>query len=246
MAGSLLQRNSVGRVERGETHQVRCLRERLNRIKRSRNPPQRSWLARSVVVYLLLVASPGLAENASLADGPITCTSPVAPTDSAKSLIQRYGQEAVIRDDLYTGIEDITYKGLVLLAQAADWRIEVAFTDETMGRVARLTLRDTKSSHWNVAGIAVGSGLAEVQKINGKPFLINGFEADAGGFVSNWRGGALGRPLPGGCRVVVRFGKHADAPAKLSGGDVKISSDNAELTKWAPVVEQIEVSFPDK
>jgi hypothetical protein len=99
--------------------------------------------------------------------------------------MQRYGEGAVIQDDLYTGVEDITYKGLVLLPHAADWRIEVAFTDESMGRVARVTLRDTKSSHWNVAGIAIGSALAEVQRINGKPFLINGFNSDAGGFVTN-------------------------------------------------------------
>jgi hypothetical protein len=160
--------------------------------------------------------------------------------------MRRYGQEAVIKDDLYTGVEDITYKGLVLLPHAVDWRIEVAFADETMRRVARVTLRDTKSSHWNVAGIAIGSRLIDVQKINGKPFLVNGFNSDAGGFVTNWKGGALGRPLPGGCRVAVRFGRDGDAPASLSGGDVKVSSDNATLVKWGPVVEQIEVNWPDK
>jgi hypothetical protein len=46
--------------------------------------------------------------------------------------------------------------------------------------------------------------------------------------------------------VVVRFGKDGDAPASMSGGEVKISSDNAKLVKWGPVVEQIEVSWPDK
>ena len=40
--------------------------------------------------------------------------------------MQRYGQEAVIEDNLSTGVEDITYRGLVLLPRSADWRIEVA------------------------------------------------------------------------------------------------------------------------
>ena len=201
---------------------------------------------RRAVVVLLLLGSPALAQNAPFAEGPITCSSPVAPTDSAKALMQRHGQEAVIKDDLSTGVEDITYKGLILLPHAADWRIEVAFTDETMSRVARLTLRTAKASHWNVAGVTIGSSLAEVQKINGKPFLINGFDSDAGGFVTNWRGGTLGRPLPGGCRVIVRFGKNVEAPAGLSGGDVKISSNDVKLAKWGPVVQQIELGFPEK
>jgi hypothetical protein len=154
--------------------------------------------------------------------------------------MQRYGQEAVIQDDLYTGVEDITYKGLVLLPQATDWRIEVSFTDETMARVAGLTLTAAKASHWNVAGVTLGSSLAEVQKINGKPFLINEFGTDFGGFVASWKGGTLGRPLPGGCRIRVRFGKDDD----LSPSGDRISSDNAELVKWGPVVTQIELNFP--
>jgi len=100
--------------------------------------------------------------------------------------MQRYGQEAVIQDDLSTGVEDITYKGVVLLPQAADWRIEVSFTDETMNRVAGLILYNkAKTSHWNVAGVSLGSSLTEVQKINGKPFLVNGFDSDFAGFVRN-------------------------------------------------------------
>lgn len=110
-----------------------------------------------------------------------------------------------------------------------------------MGRVAGLTLIAAKASHWNVAGVTLGSSLAEVQKINGKPFLINEFGTDAGGFVANWKGGTLSRPL-GGCRFGVRFGRDDDHSPS---GD-RISSDNAELVKWGPVVTQIELIFPGK
>jgi hypothetical protein len=196
---------------------------------------------------LLLIASPALAQNAPLSEGPITCSSPVSPNDSAKSLIRRYGEEAVIQDNLYSGVEDITYSGVVLLPRAPDWRIEVSFTDETMDRVAGLTLPNTaKTSHWSVAGVTIGSSLAEVQKVNGKPFVLNEFETDAGGFVRNWNGGTLSRPLPGGCRVTVRFGKDGSAPYDLAGDASKISSDNKKLVMWAPVVIQIGVNFPEK
>jgi hypothetical protein len=202
---------------------------------------------RKAVVAIALLVSPVWAQNALLPDGTITCASPVAPSDSAKSLMQRYGQEAVIQDDLSTGVEDITYKGVVLLPQAADWRIEVSFTDETMGRVAGLILRSsTKTSHWNVAGVTLGSSLPEVQKINGKPFLLSGFEWDYSGFVTNWNGGKFGRPLPGGCKLILRFDKDAGVPDGMSGEGTKVSSDNAKLVKWGPVVTQIEVNFPNK
>jgi hypothetical protein len=141
---------------------------------------------RKAVVAFALLVSPAWGQNAPSSDGAITCSSPVAPEDSARSLMQRYGQEAVIQDDLSTGVEDITYKGVVLLPQAADWRIEVSFTDETMNRVAGLILYNkAKTSHWNVAGVSLGSSLTEVQKINGKPFLVNGFDSDFAGFVRN-------------------------------------------------------------
>jgi len=198
---------------------------------------------RKAVVAFALLVSPAWAQNAPRPDGKITCASPVAPSDSAKSLMQRYGQEAVIQDDLSTGVEDITYRGIVLLPQAADWRIEVSFTDETMNRVAGLILYNkAKTSHWKVAGVTIGASLAAVQKINGKPFLVNGFDSDFAGFVTNWKGGVLGRPLPGGCTVTVRFGEEDDQ----SPSGQRISSDNAELVKWGPVVEQIEVNFPRK
>src|ERR1700744_3035852 len=201
---------------------------------------------RYAVLVFLALASPAFAQDAPSREGAITCSSPVSPNDSAKSLLMRYGEEAVAQDNLYTGVEDITSKGVVLLPRAPEWRIEVSFTDETMNRVAGLTLHDTaKTSHWNVAGLTIGSSLAEVQKINGKPFLVNGFDSDAGGFVRNWNGGALSRPLPGGVRVTVRLGRNGSAPDDLAGEGVKISADDCRLVKWAPVVTQIGIGFPE-
>ena len=109
--------------------------------------------------------------------------------------------------------------------------------------MSRLTLIDAKTSHWNVAGVTLGSTLAEVQKINGRPFLIREFFTDGGGFVVDWKGGALDRPLPGGCRIAVRFGKGSEMGAPA--GD-RISSGDAKAREWAPVVEQVVVHFPER
>ena len=185
------------------------------------------------------------AQTAPPQEGAITCVTPVAPDDTERSLKQRYGKDAVVQQ--LPGAEGETYKGVVLFPKARDRRIEIAFTDDKAGRASGLTLRDAgKTSLWTIAGITIGSSLADVQKANGKPFLISGFEWDYGGFVTDWKGGTLGRPMQGGCRVTIRFGGKTGAPRSLSGDGVKAASDNAALVKWAPVVTEIGVNFPDK
>jgi hypothetical protein len=165
----------------------------------------------------------------------------VASSDSAKSLKQRFGQEAVLQD--LSGAEGDTSGGLVLFPRAKERRIEVWFTHDTLKRVASLSLRDPAKSNWNVAGVTIGSTLAEVQKINGKPSLVNGFQWDYGGFVANWSGGTLARALPGGCRLVLRFDKDPGQPEGMSGEGTKVSSDSPTLVKWGPVVTEIGVNF---
>ena len=197
------------------------------------------------ITALVLLASPASAQPAPPQDGAITCASPVAADDTERSLKQRYGKDAVVQQ--LPGAEGETYKGVVLFPKARDRRIEVAFTDDKAGRVSGLSLRDAgKTSLWNVAGVTIGSSLAEVQKANGKPFLVSGFEWDYGGFVTDWKGGTLSRPLQGGCRITIRFSGKAGAPRSLSGDGVKVASDNAALVKFAPVVTEIGVNFPDK
>src|SRR4051794_33817850 len=67
---------------------------------------------RNAIVFCMLLAA---SASAQPVDGSITCTSPVSVQDSAKSLMQRYGDEAAIGDKLSTGVEDITYQGVVLM-----------------------------------------------------------------------------------------------------------------------------------
>jgi len=197
------------------------------------------------IAAALLVASPALAQSTPPTEGPISCTLPVAATDSLESLKQRYGNDAVVQD--LPGAEGEMYKGLVLFPRATDRRIEVVFIEDKMNAVSALTLREkAKTSRWSVAGISIGSSLADVQKANGKPFVVSGFGWDYGGFVTDFKNGTLGRILPGGCSIMLRFGKDGNTPRALSGDGVKVSSDNPALLKFAPVVTEISVNFAAK
>ena len=74
---------------------------------------------------------------------------------------------------------------------------------------------------------------------------VAGFEWDYGGFVPDWKGDALGRPMRAA---------HPDDPLR-PGSPLrrnrcwatasKVASDNATLVKWAPVVTEIGVTFAD-
>ena len=199
----------------------------------------------AALTALVLLASPALAQTSPPQEGAITCASPVSSDDTERSLKQRYGNDAEMQD--LSGAEGETYKGLVLFPKAMDRRIEISFSEDNAKRASGVTLRDTaRASRWKVSGITIGSSLADVQKANGKPFMVAGFEWDYGGFVTDWKGGALGRPMQGGCTVTIRFDRKSGAPKSLLGDGVKVASDNATLTKWAPVVVEIGVNFPGK
>jgi hypothetical protein len=98
-------------------------------------------------------------------------------------------------------------------------------------------------------GIHIGSALAEVEKLNGKPFKLSGFDWDYGGHVRDWQGGALAKLQPGGCIVAVEFVHPEDAPeenlAKVT-GDMDVLSDSADLRAVEPYVGLLLISYPPR
>jgi hypothetical protein len=199
------------------------------------------WLG-GAAVSINALASPAAAQVAAPQEGAVTCSSPVAPRESADSLKQRYGKNAVVQQ--LPGAEGETHRGVVLFPRVKDRRIDVSFSGDAMKSATGLVVRDSaKTSVWNIAGVSIGSSLADVQKVNGRAFLVAGFDWDYGGYVTDWKGGALGKLQPGGCRVSVRFGKDTGSPESLMGDSVKAPSDDVALRKWGPVVVEFGVSL---
>ena len=58
----------------------------------------------------------------------------------------------------------------------------------------------------------LGLTLAELEKLNHKPFKIKGFDKDNIATISDWDGGALAT-LPGGCKSGVNLRADPKAPA---------------------------------
>lgn len=81
------------------------------------------------------------------------------------------------------------------------------------------------------SGIRVGSTLLEVEKINGKPFMMSGFDWDYGGYAVDFQGGKLKN-------LGLRF-TYGTRQIDLSlVGDKSISSGDSKLRALNPTVEK--------
>lgn len=106
-------------------------------------------------------------------------------------LIQRYGADNVRRETVALG-EGESEPGTTLSdpTRFAAWRYCGGDTIECR-RPDRVEIRG-RASRWVVApGVSLGTTLAELERMNGRPFLLCGFGWDYSGTVNSWDGGRL-------------------------------------------------------
>ena len=146
-------------------------------------------------------------------------------------------------------MQDKKTKASILYPADPKARLEFIWQDErARRRPALITAKD--QSAWAAAnGIRIGTALADIEKMNGKPFKLSGFDWDYGGRVIDWRGGALAKPQPGGCTLGIEFVHPEDAPeeslTKVS-GDREILSDDANMRAVEPYVAVMTFSYPKR
>ncbi|MCO6186915.1 hypothetical protein [Rhizobium sp. L1K21] len=186
-------------------------------------------------LYLLPFAAGIVLPSFSLA-AELTCSDPIQKGDSAESLTQRFGEDAVIVD--LPGAEGETQQGVQLFPNDPDKRLNVYFFDEAMQELATVQPDDGVTG-WSVDGLSIGDDFQTLLEANGGPFEISGFDWDYGGYVTDFLDGKLST-LDGGCGLSVRFSPDPDTevPMELSGDQV-ISSSNETLVTLNPKVGSI-------
>lgn len=156
------------------------------------------------------------------------CSGPWAPNTTEVNLIADFGAQSITRADVQ-GPGGAMGPGSVLLANDSRLRVGVAWAD-AIGMTTPTRLSFSEETAWTVAGLGIGSSLADVERANGRAFRITGFGGDNGGVVMDWQRGRLAS-IPGPCRVGMQFALSALAPAaaqaKVSGPRVFLSSDPA-------------------
>lgn len=193
---------------------------------------------------LALSSSSAPAERAA-ASRMIKCEGPFGRNAGHADLVKAFGSSNVVYRDV-DGAEGEKIKASVLYPNDAKAKLEIIWGDEKVRRQPTIRARD-QSTWASSNGIRTGMALADIEKMNGKPFTLSGFDWDYGGRVKDWHGGALAKPLPGGCIVSVEFVHPEDAPeanlTKVS-GDSDFRSDDADMRAVEPYVSVITISYP--
>lgn len=183
----------------------------------------------------------------------LECAAPVGKDADEAALIRAFGAANVTRGDI-EGQEAVTEPGAIIFPNDPKRRIEVLwhFTDERR-QPRSITIKN--GSTWTVAArrgdkarIAVGMQLAQVEAINGRPFLLNGFGWANGGYLYDAKGGALADRR--GCRIDVHFSPdekieraRPSIVGRVSGGR-RFSSSDPAMRAAKPTVSTIELSWP--
>jgi hypothetical protein len=138
----------------------------------------------------------------------IACSGVWSKDSSHIKLANVYKLDNVVYTDVEAGKNKIM--ATVLFPKDPKRRLEVWWKNEQSRSGLYLVVINGQST-WSVPkGVRLGLGLSAIEKLNGKPFKLKGFDKD-GGSSTDWDGGALSS-LPGGCKVGLKFAPDAKAP----------------------------------
>jgi hypothetical protein len=132
----------------------------------------------------------------------------------------------------------------VLFAKDPRRRLEVWWTNQASRSETHLIVINGESD-WSAPGqLRLGLTLAQLERINGKPFKLSGFDKNNVATLVNWDGGDLS-VIPGGCKVGISLRARAASASGLSGlpANREFASSDAALRAVDPTVSEILVAY---
>lgn len=177
----------------------------------------------------------------------------VRPEASEESLLRTFGAGRMRRGRVPLADGD-SAPGTLLFPEDSLRRLEIAWTDTVRHRLPRVARFSGARSDWTVGrGLTLGVSLRDVERLNGGPFTLAGFEWAGEGLVTSWRGGTFNRPPPGAQRVLARFRPPRDSAGSSDSttaplvhallGDGPYSSTDARMRKLNPRVAEVVVRY---
>lgn len=174
----------------------------------------------------------------------VACSGPFAKDTNHLQLAAKFGSENLTFTDV-DGPNGAKLKASVLFPKDPKKRIEVWWSNEASRSDLALIVINGQST-WNAPkGVRIGLSLAALEKINGKPFMLSGFDSENASAVSDWQGGALAS-LPGGCKISVRFAPDPKAPAEARSevsGDKTLASSDVNMRAVSPKAIEILIGY---
>ena len=189
-------------------------------------------------------AAPAGAKSSAAAAQNIRCDGPFAKDTSHARLAQAFGAKNVVFQPVDSPGSGKT-NATVLFPNDRKRRLEVLWQDES-ARAKPASIVIERQSSWRARGFRIGEPLASVEKTNGKPFKLLGFEGESGGVARDWQGGALDK-LSGGCLLGMRFVADPSALQEARGkvaGDREFTSDHADMRAVRPTITELIIGYP--
>ena len=204
----------------------------------------------ALTLLALLTAGPALAQTPAttpFAGDRLACAPPLGPKSTHAEIVAAFGKENVGFQQIYAA-EGEKIGATVVYPKDPARRLELIWMDHKK-RSGLASVRLSEKTAWIAPnGVRRGMTIAEVEKLNGRPFTLSGFQWDYGGYVSDWKGGTLDAAVPGGCVVQVRFTLPDDAPdgpASKVAGDSDFSSADKNMRAVKPFVGTLGFGYPE-
>ena len=172
----------------------------------------------------------------------VTCGGAFAKDSSHLKLATAYKPENIV----FTEVDASEGKKLmatVLFPKDPKRRLEVWWDNETSRSGTYLVVINGQSTWSAPKGLKLGLQVAQLERLNGKPFKLKGFGSSNEGSVSDWQGGAL-ESIAGGCKVGVSMRADSKAPAdvvELAASE--LASTDAAVKAIKPAVAEIIVGY---
>ena len=143
------------------------------------------------------------------------------------------------------GPEGSKIPGSILFPNDPKRRLEVLWANEAARSEPSVIAINGKSQWSAPKGMKLGLPIAALEKANGKPFKLSGFDKDGFTSVAGWDGGALST-LPGGCKMGIRLRADAKATEHARNavtGDKELASNDADVKAVKPTVIEILIGY---
>jgi len=176
----------------------------------------------------------------------LACEGAFARDSSLARLRETFGRENVTTEQIYVG-EGESEPGAVVYPKDPARRVEVLWADgRRQARPSAIRVRGDASRWRTPSGVGVGSTLVEVERLNGRPFVVLGFGWDLGGSAGDWKGGRLAEAGASGCHLGLSFETGASADPKALDavqGDRAFSSSDPKMRAAKPSVHVITLTL---
>jgi hypothetical protein len=167
-------------------------------------------------------------------------------TVSAELLARTFARNELREGDVEVG-EGETRHGIMVFPNDPRRRLRIAWGKLPGVQPATWLMVDGESRWRGHQDIGLATDLRTLERLNGRPFILAGFDWDYGGTVLDWRGGHLAPTHTERCRLIVRLEPSPGSPRSLVDqvvGDRDFPSDHPAMRALNPLVYQIILELP--